>query len=98
MLYKRQTVSTRNIIYNLTIYNASFYHVAYYPKKNRKIFQKKIGHPEGRGRTTPIFLATIKVWYFLNSFNIEKLMINTIFRIVFSNFGHPEGVAQPHPF
>ena len=35
------------------------YHVAYYPKKIEKYSQKNwpamLGHPEGRGRATPIF-------------------------------------------
>ena len=37
------------------------YHVAYNPKKIRKIFPKIFGHPEGRGRTTPIFWQKLKL-------------------------------------
>ena len=40
------------------------YHVAYCPNKNRKIFPKKFGHPEGRGWTTPIFWQKLKFGIF----------------------------------
>ena len=40
-------------------------------KKTRKIFPKNFGHPEERGRTTPILWKKFKFGIFQNSFSIE---------------------------
>ena len=56
-------------------------------KKKFRFFSAMLGHPEGRGRATPIVGKKLKIGIFLNSFTIEKLMINQNFSEFFSNFG-----------
>ena len=45
-------------------------------KKIRKIFAKNFGHPEGRGRTTPILWKKLKLSILTKSCTIESLTVN----------------------
>ena len=75
------------------------YHVAYYPKKNRKTFPTIFGHPQGRGRTTPIFWQNLNLGILTKFFHhrVAHDQIKKI-RIFKRSWVTPSGVAGSHPF